>query len=398
MPHRKEAIFPFSADPITLGHIEIIKRASRIFDRLHLVVLNNPSKHYTFLQEERVAQVRALFKDKKDILVKSHEGLLVDYAYSQGVDTIVRGLRDERDIGFEAELAFGNHRQFMRKKGPFELETLYLLSSQEHRNISSGFAKSVVMDHGAVEAYVPLMIKRALEEKLLKQYRLSITGSIACGKTTVAKKLLEIFHHEGIKTHYVDLDLVVRDIYAFSDHPMHPQLKAAMIKRFGKEILTDKGNLDQKKLSEWAYADSSGQVFSFLNENLGQALVYEVRNRLKDKQGLILIDGVRILESDFSVVANHQSILVHCPEDVQLKRLMKRDHLSKAEATTKIAHAGNRATKEDAFHRLKKRWHYGSLMPFDNTDHQTQASQLKKLSESIYREFEPIKDFPKAKR
>ena len=104
------AVFPGSFDPVTTGHVDLIRRASRMFDRLVVGVLVNSAKQPLFSKEERVAMLREITADQDNIEVSSFEGLLVDFVKEQHADAIVRGLRTPGDFEYELPLAQANHK------------------------------------------------------------------------------------------------------------------------------------------------------------------------------------------------------------------------------------------------------------------------------------------------
>lgn len=157
----KEAIYPGSFDPITFGHIDIIKRAARIVDRLVVCVLTNPQKKPLFSREERVNMIDGVLRENglTNVVIDTNEGLLVDYAKDRGINTIIRGLRAVTDFEYELQIAQVNRRQMP------EFETVFLLTSLEYSYLSSSLVKEFAYYKGDLTKFVPASIIPQIEAK-----------------------------------------------------------------------------------------------------------------------------------------------------------------------------------------------------------------------------------------
>lgn len=149
MPERRVAIYPGSFDPITNGHLDLIERASRQFDRLVVAALRHDSKQPAFTLEERLAMLAEAVVPFANVSVDSFDGLLVDFARKQGANLILRGIRAVSDYEYELQMALMN-----RKLAP-ELETVFMLPSEAYSYLSSRLVKEVARRGGAVDALVP---------------------------------------------------------------------------------------------------------------------------------------------------------------------------------------------------------------------------------------------------
>lgn len=155
----KTAIFPGSFDPPTNGHMDIIERASSIYDKLIVAVLNNPAKKYMFTTEERVSMLKEACSAYSAVEVASFEGLLVEYAKARGCRIILRGLRAVTDFEYEFTMAL------MNKKLAPEVETLFIVTSAVNQFISSSSIKEIVRFGGPVEDMVPVAVAKRLEKR-----------------------------------------------------------------------------------------------------------------------------------------------------------------------------------------------------------------------------------------
>ena len=130
----RKAIFAGSFDPITNGHLDIISRASKLFDELQIGVLINPNKKGLFSLEERVELINACTKDLDNIKVIKFQGLLVNYCREHGIDTLVRGVRSEADVNYELQMAH------MNKELDSKIETIFLPTNKQYSFVSSSFS------------------------------------------------------------------------------------------------------------------------------------------------------------------------------------------------------------------------------------------------------------------
>lgn len=156
----KRAVYPGSFDPITNGHIDIIKRASKLFDELIVAVLVNPAKTPLFTVEERMELIRKSLNDMPNIKVDNFDGLLAHYVAKINADVIVRGLRAVSDFETEFQMAL------MNKRLNPDVEIVFLMTSYEYSYLSSGVVKEVVRLGGNVSGLVPECVEAKLLEKI----------------------------------------------------------------------------------------------------------------------------------------------------------------------------------------------------------------------------------------
>ena len=155
----RKAIFAGSFDPITNGHLDIIFRASKLFDELQIGVLINPNKKGLFELEERVELIKACTKELDNIKVIKFQGLLVNYCKEQGIDTLVRGVRSGADVEYELQMAHMN-----RELNP-NIETIILPTTTKYSFISSSLIKEVLMFDADVKNLVPKVVLDELKRK-----------------------------------------------------------------------------------------------------------------------------------------------------------------------------------------------------------------------------------------
>ena len=153
------AVCPGSFDPLTNGHVDMIRRAARLFDRVVVAVLVNASKTPLFSVDERVAILRDVLKDLPALEVDTFDGLLVDYVERRQADAIVRGLRAVSDFDYEYQMAQMNRRLNGR------IETVFLLPAEQYAYTSSRLVKEVFMLGGSVQGLVPPAVEARLRAK-----------------------------------------------------------------------------------------------------------------------------------------------------------------------------------------------------------------------------------------
>ena len=157
------AVYPGSFDPLTNGHVDIISRGARIFDRIIVAILVNAEKSPLFTMDERVEITRAVFRDQPNVEVDTFDGLLVDYVAKRGAQVIVRGLRAVSDFEFEFQMALMNRRLNAK------IETVFMMPAEQYTYISSRLIKEVFALGGRVHGLVPDMVEARLREKLSAQ-------------------------------------------------------------------------------------------------------------------------------------------------------------------------------------------------------------------------------------
>lgn len=157
----KIAIYPGSFDPVTLGHLDIIERASALFDKLIVVVMHNVSKYPIFTAEERTHLLRRVTAHLPNVEIDGYSGLLADYAAQRGACTIVKGLRAMSDFENEFSMALAN-----RKLNP-DVDTAFLMTSAEYMYLSSSMVKDIALHGGSIAGFVP----KEIEQEILHRVR-----------------------------------------------------------------------------------------------------------------------------------------------------------------------------------------------------------------------------------
>ncbi|WLR43642.1 pantetheine-phosphate adenylyltransferase [Bacillus carboniphilus] len=153
------AVCPGSFDPITYGHLDIINRGAKIFDKVYVCVLNNSSKKPLFTVEERCQLIKEVTIDIPNVVVDSHKGLLIEYAKQTGANVILRGLRAVSD--FEYEMQGTSMNRLLDET----IETFFMMTNNQYSFLSSSIVKEVAKYKGDIRALVPSQVEKALWEK-----------------------------------------------------------------------------------------------------------------------------------------------------------------------------------------------------------------------------------------
>ncbi|MBI5843342.1 MAG: pantetheine-phosphate adenylyltransferase [Deltaproteobacteria bacterium] len=153
------AIYPGSFDPVTNGHLDIIKRGVKLFDTIIVAILVNPRKNNLFTVEEREEMLKEVLKDTPNTQVESFQGLLVDFAARKNATAILRGLRAVSDFEYEFQMAL------MNRKLQREIQSVYLMTGLRWIFTSSSIIKEAAQFGGDINGMVPPIVKKRLEEK-----------------------------------------------------------------------------------------------------------------------------------------------------------------------------------------------------------------------------------------
>lgn len=157
-----KAIYPGTFDPITVGHLDVIKRASKIYDKLIVAVMENNKKNCTFTEVERKAMIEKCVKDLPNVKVVIGDGLTVDFAKKNNCNVIIRGIRAVSD--YESELALATANMSLDEK----IETVFMVAKPELSFLSSSIAKEIASFNGDISSYIPKPIIKDVSKKLYK--------------------------------------------------------------------------------------------------------------------------------------------------------------------------------------------------------------------------------------
>ena len=159
MRQARVAVYPGVFDPVTLGHVDIIRRGATLFDRLIVAVATNPEKHSLFTVDERMTLVREAARDVSGIEVDAYEGLTVEFVAKHGASVLLRGLRQHADFEYEYQLALANRTISC-------VETVFVMADEKVAFISSRLVREVATLGGDISRFVPPNVAKAIRKKL----------------------------------------------------------------------------------------------------------------------------------------------------------------------------------------------------------------------------------------
>ena len=312
----RRALFPLSADPITLGHLDLIARGAAQCDELVVAVMDNDLKAgaYLFSLEERAAMAERAVRERAvpNVRVIASRGLLTDLYLTEACDAVVRGIRDEADQAYE-ERQMRIHTSILPALNG---RIHYLPADPRLAHIASSLAKGLAARGLDVSAYVPAFVKRQLEEKLLRQWKIAVTGGIAVGKSHVAARLAERWQaRNGTRAWHVNIDQLLRELYADAT-PGAQALRDTLAERFGREVLKDGGrDVDRAALSARLFAaDCPRSLREEIHALTAPHIERKYREALSGKEGLIVLEWAQLAEMAMGHWANHHAIVVDSPD------------------------------------------------------------------------------------
>lgn len=352
------ALYALSGDPITHGHLDIIQRAAKAFDQLIVAIGINRLKNYLFSLEEREEMARRSLANLKNVKVASFTGLLVDFAYENNVDFIVKGVRSNQDFEYEHNL------HLMSESQRLGIDTFLLFTKPELSHISSSAVKEIQKDQGLIQDYVSPYVKQCLEKKLSKQYLIGLTGEIGSGKSYVGGQLVKLAKKDKIVAHNIELDLLAQQIQEDLSEEKYELVRQEIINNFGKEVSKTDGSIDRKALGEIVFAD--GEKLSKLNEIMHTPILVRLRKELKNKEGLIILNAALLAETEMMDLSNYNLILLNVNEKNQEQRLIKRG-LSKEQIKRRLASQYDFAKKKKIIEKAISNYQHGQLFILENS-------------------------------
>ncbi len=376
----KSAIYAFSGDPITFGHIDIIQRAATVFDRVVVAIGCNPAKKYLFSQEERTEMARRSLLNLKNVEVKTFQGMLVDFAYENNIDVIVKGIRSSTD--FEYEMSLHN----LGESQKLGIDTFILFTRPALAHVSSSAVKDIQKEQGLIQDYVPPYVKQCVEAKLSGQHIVGLTGEIGTGKSYVGQKLVSLANKMNLEAHNIELDHLAWQIQSDLKEEKYELVRKQIANTFGAEVINPDGSVNRKTLGEIVFADQ--KKLNKLNEIMETPILVRLRRELKNKKGLIILNAALLAEAKMSQLSNYNTILLSVDEKIQNKRLLDRD-LSQAQIKRRLKSQYDFASKKKSLETEIKQNQQGKLWVLNND--KASDLEIKKLLKDLLFYFGLIK-------
>lgn len=315
----RRGLVSLSADPIHIGHLWLIEQAAEKCDELVVWVGNSVGKDYLLNLDERAKTTLRAIRTylghlhragKPDIKVVAGSGLLTDALLREGCTDLFRGVRDEADRRFEKE-QMARHGAILSDFRT-RISVHYLECPEDLRLISSSFVKSLVAQYVDVSSMVPPFVKARLEYKINDQVLVGVAGPIGVGKTHVCRGLLEaLSHHHRVPAHHVALDELLRTFYT-SDEPGVQDAHRVFASILGDEVRGDKG-LKSEVIKERIIGLNDAQR-ERLHETVAPHMGRMLRQMLRPRTGVILIEWARLAEDGMVSLTNNNVIMIDSPD------------------------------------------------------------------------------------
>jgi dephospho-CoA kinase len=285
--------------------------------------------------------------------------LLVDFAYEQGAEVIVKGVRNTQDFEYERYL---NQLGESQKLG---IETAILFADPKLAHVSSSSVKAIQKEQGLIHEYVSPFVKQMLESKISEQMIVSVTGEIGVGKSFVCEQLVKLGKDCGLTVHHLELDHLAHDIYETLTDKGYEKVRQQLVAEFGEEIRNNDGTINRKVLGELVF--NNADKLAALNRIMYTPILVRLRRELYGKKGLILLNAALIAESDMAYLSNNNVILVKADEKNQVARLEARE-LSPTQIKTRLASQYDFAKKKKELEKIIKRDGSGQLWQVVSND------------------------------
>ncbi|MFA5888310.1 MAG: pantetheine-phosphate adenylyltransferase [Candidatus Nanoarchaeia archaeon] len=310
------AIFPLTGDPMHYGHMEILRGASRVSDKVYLALGINPEKEgkHLFTEEERIELARNAveYLGLKNIEVETFSGWLADYAKQKNVNILVRGARNEKDLKYETMAA-----EYHAKHG---IETILIPTYGNISMISSTKLKDEVRQGKLMHEYTTPKIKQALEEKLLGVTIIGVTGQMGSGKSTYCRNLADYAKTQNAEITHIDADNIAHFVYSSG---AYPELQKKIAEEFGADVI-EGASINRKALARKALATNESRLK--LMQMLAEPFREEVEKIMAKSKGIVLLDAAYL---DMMLPwVNYNAIMVTCNEEERMKRVIARDKMS----------------------------------------------------------------------
>jgi len=377
----RRGLVAISGDPVTFGHLDLVAQAAtRCRDELVVAVLNNDKKvragAYLFDLKERTEMTLRAVRERQipKVRVIGSSGLLVDIYLREGCDMLFRGVRDAKDRVYEKEQKELN--QLILPSVKFTIVD----SAVELRMVSSSMVKEFVSHGLDVDRFVPLFVKRAMEERLLGQYRIAVTGPIAVGKSWVAAELVrQVTQNHAFAGHF-NLDDLVRKLY--SEESAGAQRVRDDLAELceGHHVLSvDRANVDRKVLAALLFreGDEAAELREAVTALTMPHIARLYREMLRGFKGLVVLEWAQLAEMSMGAWTNHNVVVVDSPDralflerrgiDVERMRVMEAIQWS---AARKASILGDRAAADGG----------GEVIVFQNALHRDETDARKAVT------------------
>lgn len=348
------AIYALSGDPITFGHLDIIERTSKLFEKVIVAIGYNPDKKYLFSIEERANIAKESLDHLSNIEVKYFEGLLVDFAYQEKASVIIRGVRNSNDFEFEFNINQVNQTQL-------ELETFLLFANERLGHISSSNVKALQKENGFIHEYVPLPVKVALEDRISGQKIIGVTGLMGSGKSWISEQLESYSKDKEVEVHNIDLDVLAKEI-STSTKAGYVAIQDKIEEYFGT---MDRAVIG-KKVFDTSIPFKDNKALQFINNVYKDAIMIELRKALRGKKGIILLNSAILIESEFLDLCNNKVVMVQTEDSLRYEMVKEGRGIDSDTVKERSAFVLSKEDKVKQVNNSIEQHNYGNLLIVNN--------------------------------
>lgn len=354
-------ISPWSFDPYTRWHNDLLKRTAQKFDKVIVWVGQNSNKNYMFSFPERVEMIKCAIKEGTDevlnIEVLPYSWLLVDFAFEQWVSTIVRGIRWSADLEAESML----HQVWDSQQ--LWIDTVFMLSKQDQTHVSSSTTKAILKEQWLIQDYVTLNVKHFMEARMMWQYIVWLTGSIWAWKSYITDRFLELWEENNIEVHNIDLDKIGHWILWEATEKWYVNIRNTLAEIFWEKIKKSDWFIDRKIL--WEIVFNNPEKRKELDKILFNSIILRIRKEISWKKWIILLNWALLVEAWITDLTNNNVVLVWVDSDIQKERLSGRWH-SDEEIDRRINSQFTSANKKEKLEEnIDSSW-YGKISEIKN--------------------------------
>jgi len=355
-----EVVYPGTFDVLHYGHLDVIKRASNMFDKVVVAIGNNETKKTIFHVHERYQMIKETLNNyNSNIFICKFDGMLNDFMWKRNINTVIRGVRNEDDFK-----SIKNTHDFIWKLDN-SYETIPLISNIQHRNLSSSMVKAVEYHGGDISHFIPPNIKMQVEKRMSDRIFIGITGMMGAGKNFIIDLLMRVFPRRGKfkSIHSIDFDRLVRDIHTKLIGIRYIEFRKELIKKFGLSIYDKSSSVNHyhyfintKELAKIVFDQNSKYKLKYLSDMLYEPTMHYFREylRMRDLRGIILLNCPYLIEYNLTNLCNGNMIIIDADDEVRKKRVIKRDGITEEEFLIRSSHQLNFEAKKQYLEGWKK--------------------------------------------
>lgn len=347
---RNSIVYPGSFDPWTYGHETVMTDYFELFPEGNIDVLIwvNPDKKGIFTSGEKKLLIEKTVaqevKDRMNVVI--YEWLVADYVYENGKRWVLKGARTAEDFNYELSIAQATQNFSSRVKTIIIPQTNPIKTG-----ISSSALKAISKFSGDVAAYASPLVREALRLRQSGKFLIWVTGWIASGKSTLCKNIEQYSQNQEIPLHYINFDVITKEIHERKDLPIFSEIREQMALRFWSQILHTDGTTNKKILGDIVFADQ--KAMQDLMRIILEPLIYFLRKKVDSikSPAIILVEWAIIFDRNLTYLFDENIIHIWVSRTEQEKRIKLRDSLTPEQIAARLE---NQLSREQRVAGLKE--------------------------------------------